>query len=254
MLNLRRALTAAVVTAPSLAKAKLLIALPHSSSTSARITMARMANVSSHQDYPCFPNGGGVPQTNIFTEKSTYFTLSRVHHDLCQLRSVELKRWLYSNIVYKQHLAPTPENVRLLIRLLGSSRVVVLLREPMESLRAACERVVMHSRWCRAMGRPPCDSLIRNATDVSMLHALRDFEHRWRLVAKVHNSSFLLLTYEQLVREGREPSFARALEWWRLPRSSAVFEDVHALYVNRSSMLCKMRMAEVQAEPMPVLE
>ena len=226
----------------------LLIALPHSSSSAARVSLGHMANLYSKQEYPCY-------LMRPFNSTHIYHAMSLHHHDVCNLNWDTVTRWsLDDSTIYKQHVAPTLENVKLLLlralytrRQTGRQiRVVVLTRDPMAALHAACERKLYDER--RICGRMPlaerCMRILQDATSANYLAALRDFDSTWKRLAAQHSRMLFILTYEQLLSESRRIGFQRALRWWDI-QSNGTFTDAHVLYVNRSSEACRLRMQEV---------
>ena len=126
--------------------AYLLISQPQSSSTSARLQLAAMAGLKSTQTYPCGCafNPHEASQLRCgktsrgFPKNSTFVALKR-HTDVCNLHPRTVGAWADSaTTIYQQHLVPTPTNFR---GLANSSRpAVVLLRSPLGSAHALCER------------------------------------------------------------------------------------------------------------------
>lgn len=235
----------------------LLIAMPRSSSTSALRSLGTVSGHPNRQEYPCWMR----PAKHRFNESSMYYHLSLFHHDICQMSSIELRRWMTPSTIFKQHLVPTPHNVELVTHHLHSSRgqrrrALVLLRDPVSSMRAACERVVMEKTGCatrslnRAQRGACVAAAVRNVTSLATLAALRDFASSWRRAALSHNDSILVLTYEQLALHGRERTLLAALDWLGLPRNRS-FEDSRLRTVNRSSALCGARVRAALAAETP---
>lgn len=229
----------------------LLIAMPHSSSTAARASLGYMMNVYSHQDFPCYAQA--MPEQNLFLQANhTYHQLSTHHHDVCDMRKDTLRKWLYSQTLFKQHLVPTERNIALLKSVMNNrSRIAILLRNPLAVLKAACEGQLLANKCHITLHMPvthvaKCAQLVNTTVTYEMLNAFCLFEARWQAVASAYNHTFMTMTFEQLAAEGRSVWFTRALEWYGVPMNRS-FENSYRLFVNRTTVACHQRIRDVVA-------
>ena len=210
----------------------LVIALPHSSSTSTGSSLATMASLHSYQDLVVC-NRAGQP----FAENETFGALGRYHHDVCSLPSATLHRWaLHRDIIFKQHLVPMAHHLESLER--ACARVVVLLRRPVMAARAACERAALD----RQKADYPRHRPVRHGEVFSMFHHYCDdlvaWTDGWRRIALERPAQFLLVTYEQLQGlEGRAAGLARILAFLGL-EPKRPFVNFKRYLVNRTSQYC----------------
>ena len=119
---------------PAAAPAYLLIAQPHSSSTSALVEARRMAQLSGKQE-----RGWGTCARPA--RWARWFALSVAHLDVCFYGADGkiVTRWATSRTtLYKQHLVPAAEHAATLTR--AGARAVVLLRDAWSSAHAYCQR------------------------------------------------------------------------------------------------------------------
>ena len=215
----------------------LVIAVPHSSSTSTGSSLATMAGLHSYQDLVVC-NHAGRP----FAENDTYGALGRYHHDVCSLPAATLQRWaLHREIIFKQHLVPASKHVEFLER--TCVPIVVLLRRPTMAARAACERIALD----RQKADSPRHRPVRHGEVQPMFHRYCDdlvaWTDGWMRIALDRPAQFLLVSYEQLQGpEGRAAVLARVLAFLGL-EVKRPFVDFKRYLVNRTSHYCAVQAA-----------
>jgi hypothetical protein len=249
--------------------AYLLISQPQSSSTSARLQLAAMAGLKSTQTYPCGCafNPHEASQLRCgktsrgFPKNSTFVALKR-HTDVCNLHPRTVGAWADSaTTIYQQHLVPTPTNFR---GLANSSRpAVVLLRSPLGSAHALCERTRLENTknppggghttsaqrklWQALRAAPQGEPTLRRNFD-----AFEAFSDGWRRHAAAMAPSErapLVITYEQLQAEGRAAVLARVLAFWRLEADGTFEEEktyAKGRYVHQRSDECEKLLRSIE--------
>ena len=255
----------------------LLIAQPQSSSTSTMSSLAKAAGIQYSQEYPCrvrhkLPTC--LPVTHQprypcqFNITSPYHALSgasavagNAHSDVCELSIHELSKWVRSKRLYKQHVAPTPHNVALVVQLAraggqGLMRVLLLTRDVAAAIHAACERSLHpdlgdDKRAGRRLDalpppppppppspRPPPVIHPLSAEQSGTLEgAMQRWRQDWLRAAGAATDVFWAFTYEQMETRGRAAVLGEALKALGLPQNHA-FVDADERLVNRSDAYC----------------
>ena len=116
---------------------RLLIALPQSMSSTLSLSIAKATQIPSVQRCPC-----------RYMKASTnhlYQPLRLTHSDTCDLPKDLLRHYLSSEVIYKQHIVPSDNNLKNMRDIFANSSVrlfnpVILDRSPMESAQGFCRR------------------------------------------------------------------------------------------------------------------
>lgn len=94
----------------------LIIAIPKSCSTSLASTFANINNLLFQQTSHKQNNTNRCKSNNLF----------RIHSDMIEYEESEINKFVNSNIVYKQHIFPSENN----LNLIKKTKCVILLRKP----------------------------------------------------------------------------------------------------------------------------
>ena len=188
-------------------------------------------------------------------------TVTQARHG-CNLHPRTVGAWADSaTTIYQQHLVPTPTNFR---GLANSSRpAVVLLRSPLRSAHALCERTRLETTknppggghttsaqrklWKELRAAPQGDPTLRRNFD-----AFEAFADGWRGHAAAMAPSErapLVITYEQLQAEGRAAVLARVLAFWRLEPGGTFEEEktyAKGRYVHQRSDECEKLLRSIE--------
>ena len=214
----------------------LLIGMPHSSSTSMLQELAEMAQLPRRQEFPCTVNN-----RRGFSSNESFHPLSQDHGDVCVLSARTLNHWVQEaprQTIFKQHLAPTPEHVAMLLASC-TTRLVVLVRSAWSSSHAACERRRVSEKRTNMRQRNQLEEL-SNFTS-ARLPALAAWRAGWQAVAEAAPENVLMLSYEDLAVSGRAVLLPRALQFWGLTQRQPYVER-KALFINQSSAVCASAM------------
>lgn len=173
----------------------LIIAIPKSASTSLASSLAAILN----KNY--------VQECKLRT-KDNYPEEFRcmAHSDMADIDPERMKKWISSDTIYKQHLAPTEHNLELLRDMVSwnGNRVVVLLRNPRDII-GAYDRV--------PGGGNVKEWSAGKYTKEETLEDLQRFTERYLNLIDEHEG-FLLVNYEELV-SNTGPEVNRILSFLR---------------------------------------
>lgn len=163
----------------------LIVAMPKSASSSLVSTLGSIHGFPTRQ-----LKFGHLP----IPAKTRY--LGQVHSDFRDLSSDEVSLFARRDVIYKQHIPPTPNN----LELLEDIRKVILLRNPAQvvsAYRRAKRRLGMHYL-------PGLDQSLdaqewqQGARQVGLLDDLTDFHQRWMRHA---DASSLIVMYKELMAD-----------------------------------------------------
>jgi hypothetical protein len=122
-------------------------------------------------------------------------------------------------MLYKQHIPPTPWN----IRLLETHRKVVLLRKPVDIIHAyfRAERAGIHASRPEFAGARTITEWIRVSNDIGLLADLDWFYNQWVAQHRKDPESTHLVHFDDLLREPTR--VVNTIEhFWSLPTTSNV--------------------------------
>ena len=94
----------------------LIIAIPKSCSTSLASTFADINHLSFLQTFHKQNNNNKCKSNNLY----------RIHSDMIEYKESEINKFVNSNVVYKQHIFPSENN----LNLIKKTKCVILLRKP----------------------------------------------------------------------------------------------------------------------------
>ena len=228
----------------------LLVALPQSSSTAAMQQLGALSGRPVSQRFPCCaeqpchtPDGtvseaGRRPSLPSLKEQDPIHALAVQHSDMCELPRDTLSRWINGTTIYKQHVAPTVQNlgnVKIGLETSQSSGLVVLTREPRASLHARCER------YRRERGFKLAFAWMRDH-GLQHFNGLKAWNAQWAEFASAMPSRIKVVRYEQMRSSAdRKQTLLAVLRFWHLPALPSMFDNSlmsAAHYVNRSDPIC----------------
>lgn len=122
---------------------RLLIALPQSMSSSLSLSLSKATQIPSVQRTPC--------RYVKVSQDNSYQSLRLTHSDTCDLPQDLLRHYLTSNVIYKQHIVPSKNNLKNMKNIFANSTMrlfypVILDRSPMESAQGFCRRQVHENK------------------------------------------------------------------------------------------------------------
>lgn len=201
----------------------LMVALPQSSSTATMYDLGAYAALPVKQDKD-------LARSQLCTANISYRFLGIAgHSDTCLVRPEALNSWHRSSTyIFKQHTPPMNATIDQLVK--SNARVIILTRNPFESLHAACERAAKEGR-------------LDDATDQSLLslrvHALIEWLREWRAAAVTHSANFHEISFELMEQCGRERVLASALQFWKVPFTIPKdYKESKARYVHHDTDVC----------------
>ncbi len=213
--------------------AHLLLAMPHSSSSSALKSLSSMTGLRGMQEWPCTTRKP-LPKNHTFAPLGSH------HSDVCEISpglAYVLGRWTQaarlavrraSDTIFKQHLPPLKAHVEWFEQ--TQARAVLLVRDVAAAAHASCEVQVHEHRRLS-----PEQLAVHTA---AQLHSLAAWRAGWREAAsRLGPDRFLTVEFEQMAAHGRAEAFDRVLRFWGLQRKAA-FRDARARLLNRSSHVC----------------
>ena len=159
---------------------------------------------------------------------------------MCELDAEMVFGWVRNRTsIAKQHLAPSPRNVRLVLeaaRQWPPVRVLLLTRDVASSVHAVCERA-LHPELS-GPAKP-----LRNASVAELrerAQALAAWQEGWQRAAAMAADVLWPFTFEQMRERGREAPLGEALRALGLAVRHE-FKDVSRRLVNRSDDACDMK-------------
>ena len=242
-----------LATSMQLSTAYLLVAQPQSSSTATMLDLAHLSGFKAKQEFPC-SNTYNRPTCNSsspskeqlpckYAKESPFYRLARGHSDICVLTPEIINEWVRSNhTIFKQHLAPSPHNLRLLLdaaRRSPRKRVVLLTRSVLGSAHALCERN-LHPSLGSSGGRRLA------GVDPSLATSMLAWQRGWLTAASsaTGREGIWTFSYEQMEGNGRSLVLSDALNVLGL-RQKARFGGSNARLINQTDTLCTVAAGEL---------
>ncbi len=196
--------------------ARLIIAMPQSSSTSFEHELAKVVQLKPVQTFFCNRRDPLVWNQS--------FSGMHMHADACTHPPARLRRWLRSETnIYKQHLVPDPQNVAAILEACTEGLKAVLLTR--------CVDEVSHAYCERASNDTP-PSVIMHKKEAMQLWR----ETTWLRTYKQTPGCFLHFTFDDL-RRNRAEAVNAAARFFTLP-TRRKYTPILKFFRNRTSARC----------------
>jgi len=164
----------------------LIVAIPKSASTSLVHTLGEIHSMPSKQEFL---------ELKDYKIPNEYEVLASYHSDVREINQLILDEWNRSDIFYKQHIPPTPNN----LKLLKNIKKVVLLRKPEDIILAyrRADTKGLHEKRKEFIGCVSENDWIEKAREIGLYTELENFYSGW--ISKSANN--LIIYFDKLVDE-----------------------------------------------------
>jgi hypothetical protein len=178
----------------------LIVAIPKSASTSLVTTLGQVYERPATQD---FFNDQTLPEG--------YPILCGYHSDMRLITDEQVRRWMGTDAFYKQHIAPTPEN----LEKLRGTKIVLLLRDAEEIVLAyrRAEQARLHPERSEFAGCATEQEWLDQAVRCGLRHELQ----RWARAWLDDPGPKLVIQQRELVADP-DKAVAAIADFWGLPR------------------------------------
>lgn len=198
----------------------LIIAIPKSASTSIMKTLGKIHRIKAIQDFS-FADNPIPDNVNI---------LNKYHSDIREITSKEVSKFSSSKILYKQHIFPTSNN----LKLLQSIKKVILLRDTIEIIlayrRGAYKKVHTLEEFSLKSDQ---NKWIERAKEIGLYSDLEYFNRKWKENSD-HNTLFI--EYSDLI-ETPHTVLNKVEEFFNLPVTRNSFTLSKARYSRRNLLI-----------------
>ena len=162
----------------------LIISIPKSASTSILKTLSNLHQIEGKQLY-----------FKDYKIPEEYTQLGKYHSDIRDFRVKDIDTFLHKDIIYKQHIPPTSNN----LELLRTRRKVVLLRDPTDIVMAyyRAEKKRLHERRKEFENVNNPDEWMQTAENIGLSAELSNFYNTWAEI----NDEKLIIRYEDLIKD-----------------------------------------------------
>jgi len=209
----------------------LIVSIPKSASTSLMDTFGKLHALPTRQ----------IDLTSHETPDD-FRSMSYIHPDVKTLTCEDVQLFSREDFLYKQHIVPTDNNLRLLKNL----KKVVLLRNPYDIILAYRRGILkgIHGKKMDFEKRESEGEWLQRAEKNRLLFEIKSFYKKWHSVSD-HNT--LLIEYRDLM-ENPQKIINSMEQFWNLPVTDESFSLSKKRYSQRS--LFQQRIANVKSQGM----